>query len=377
MKKASVRIGILFIFLVLPIEFYIYGVFIRPIYIGATLYFALSLYSNRFRFKTYIGALSDFLIVYLLYRLAILVTAVYHGLYFIAAKEFVETISFVLVSVAICNAYFELGSRVYLRRQLFWAVVLLLLFVLYNLYIDNYPTFKDPYWINLIVLITASSLYKVKPSRTLGLLLIFSSLVGFVSGSRTYILNFFVSMILILRKRFLLLVPFIVVIIPVISLVPQYTRYLDTIYVLLSSSSDFIDRLLVGDAQGISNKSDFVRLSHLFHSIDFAMEFPIFGVGWEQYQSYMSNLLGRSVVVNAHNEWIRVLAEGGLFVFIPFFFMHFRVYKFIRSLGKHSSMSYFFFLSSVLTQFVTPTNFVTLYFLFLAYLLARFDEKIA
>jgi hypothetical protein len=353
----------------LPIEFHLGGVFLRPILLATlVLWLILGVLSLLRKEKIFIYSLDkNYLYYMLLLGLFFLVQSTFLNRSFVGIKEVIEIFGSMALMLLLRKIRIELGLLRTLHIMKNIAYIASILWVSSKFIDGNFATFKDPYWILLISTLLSLIFIKLKGGKLDYFMLFILMILGVLSASRTLWVTvlLFVFIIFDLRK---IVVPMLVVIIMLVlasSLNPQYSYYFNGLHFLANNYMEVINN--VGNINGnLDNKSDSVRIIEALRSISVFSNHPIFGVGIDNYQDYINQSPNYNVTTNltAHNEFLRVLAEGGVVLFLCYTLLYRSIWKGFSTIsnGDLRLIAKALLLASLALAFFTATNY-TIHFI--------------
>ena len=344
-----------------PIEVYLFGAFLRPVFI-ATLFVLLtgpilSAVDQR-GFTVRLPPFSFFFPMLLLGFFILAQPLILSG-YNLQIKELIEIAVTLACSTIFVTMVRRNGALKFLQSLCTVGILFVIGFLAHEIYVGDFPTFKDPYWIILVTSLSAFSLVYLRVEK-FGAKQLFLLFVIILSASRTL----WVCLIgfLMFAGSITLYATIGTLSLPVgflMATVPQIEAYVESFVFTMNNANEVLEALESESSIGLANASDNVRLLESWRSFHVFSEHPIFGVGINNYQSYLLSNLGVSTHITAHNELLRVLAEGGFVLFAIYLMLYFFAFLRIKRLlgGKPRRIAFGFLAASFLLAFFTATNF--------------------
>lgn len=359
--------------LVLPIEIYLGGVFLRPILLGTAVVWimlAIAICFLRKPVMVYSLNRSYFLCVTLLASFFIIQGGL-QGRILVGLKETLEIAGSVALMLLLVKISMEIGifrALLVLRNITFIGA---LLWVSSKFLEGEFSTYKDAYWIVLMASILSLIILKIRGNKFDYLIISILLILAVLSASRTLWAVSFVFIFGVFGAvRFILpAVIFAVAFLVVSSLDKQYSYYLDTLFFILNNYSDLIDDFQIVGA-GLSNTSDKVRIIEAFRAFSVFLEHPFIGVGLDNYQDYITDSPNFDVegYLQPHNEFLRVLAEGGIVLFCIYGLLYRLIWNDILKIpsADFKAIGQGLVLASLALAFFTATNYTIHFILQLA-----------
>jgi len=358
---------------VFPYELYLGPVFIRPLLL-ATLILSMCMFSiastniNHSRGATpninYIFAMSALAIFFPLQGMTI-------GSVFVGIKEFIEITISLLLMLVLVNLRSKLGTFKILEILRNVSFLVAVTWAVFNVVTGNYITFKDPYWILLLATLLSLVFVKYRRNRIDMVMLLTLIPLDVLSASRTLWVVVIVTSVMMFGVRKLLLPSFIVVLLLVLSsnFDRQYGHYYSGMIFIASNFLDIIADPSILNGH-VGNVSDRVRISEMLRTARIFLDHPILGVGVEQYNEAVSRLYGIDTYLTAHNEFMRILAEGGGVLFFIYSVLYFSIWRALKRCDDKCAVEigHVFIVASMLLAFFTATNYMIHFILQLAVL---------
>ena len=344
-----------------PIEVYLFDAFLRPVFL-ATLFVLLmgpilSAVDQR-SFTVRLPPFSFFSPMFLL-GLFVLIQPLILSDYSLQIKELIEIAVTLACATIVVTMVRRNGALKFLQSLCTVGLLFVIGFLAHEIYVGDFPTFKDPYWIILVTSLSAFSLAYLRVEK-FGAKQLFLLFVIILSASRTLWLCFIVFFMF--AGSIALYATIATLLLPVgflMANVPQIDAYVESFVFIMNNASDVLEALESESPLDLANASDNVRLRESWRSFQVFSENPIFGVGINNYQSYLLSNFGVSTHLTAHNELLRVLAEGGLVLFAIYVMLYFFAFLRIKRLlkGQPRRIALGFLATSFVLAFFTATNF--------------------
>ncbi len=350
--------------LIVPIEIYLGGVFLRPILLGTLFIWivlgTLSL-ANLKPVKLYALNSNYILYMFILCSFFIVQSAI-QGRYLVGIKETIEIAASLALMLLLVKITLEVGlirSLQALRNITFFGS---LIWVSSNFMSGNYVTFKDPYWILLISCLLSLIFLKIRGNKTDIFILSILAILAILSASRTLWATCIVfAFVLFGLLRFIIPGIFLAALLIVIStLDQQYAYYFDTVNFIFNNFTEIINDVQVVNTN-LDNKSDQVRIIESLRAFSIFLDNPIFGVGLDNYQGYITGSRDFDVegYLTPHNEFLRVLAEGGITLFLIYLLLYRSIWNDISKIyfNEFKLIGHALILASLTLAFFTATNY--------------------
>jgi len=319
--------GFLCIALIIPVEIYLGGVFLRPILLGTLVIWmilaAASLNSSN-PIKIY-SLNTNYLLYMTLLAVFFIFQTSFHERFLVGFKETIEIIGSLALMLLLVKVSIEIGAirAFFILRNI--AFIGALVFVASKFLSGNFITFKDPYWIILIASLLNIISLKIRANKLDWLIVFILIIFAALSASRTlWATSIVFVFILFGALRFILpVLVFSASLLIVSSLDDQYSYYFDTLLFIFNNYLDIISDVQIVSAN-LDNKSDQVRIIESLRAVSVFLEHPFIGVGLDNYQDYitMSDNYDVDGYLTPHNEFLRVLAEGGIVLFCIYGFLY-------------------------------------------------------
>ena len=349
----------------IPIEIYFGSVFLRPILLATLVSWILLIFLSNFsKIDVPFYLINRNYLFYLcLLGIFFLVQTFFQNRLFVGIKELIELSGSIALMILLLKSSKELGLFRFLVILKNISLVGALIWVSFRFLEGNFFTFKDPYWILLIATLLSLIFVKIRGNRFDYFAIYLLSVIDILSASRTLWMTVFVfilvtfgaSRIIFASAFFLLFFYF------VSSYDAQYNYYLETIYYLLSNYQQVLSNFGSISSADLSNVSDVSRITESYRSILVFLENPYFGVGIDNYQNYINSSINFSETTHltAHNEFLRILAEGGLALFAIYFFLYRSIWKDISKIpdNRWQRIGRGLVAASLTLAFFTATNF--------------------
>lgn len=350
--------------LILPIEIYLDGIFLRPILLG-TLFIWIILgilsVSNRKPVRVY-ALNSNYILYMLILCFFFIVQCAIQGRYLVGLKESIEIAASIALMLLLVKISIEVGlirSLQALRNITFFGA---LMWVSSMFIAGNYVTYKDPYWILLISSLLSLIFIKIRGSKIDVVIFIILAILALLSASRTLWATCLIFIVMLFGLlRFIVPGMFLAALLVIIStLDPQYSYYFETANFILNNFTEIIDDVQIVNTS-LDNKSDQVRIIESLRAFSIFLENPLFGVGLDNYQGYITGSGDFDVegYLTPHNEFLRVLAEGGIILFLIYFMLYKSIWNDISKIQNQDfkSIGHGLLLASLTLAFFTATNY--------------------
>jgi O-antigen ligase len=358
-QRATIWVFIASIFV--PIEVYLFGAFLRPIFLGTMFVFLAGIFASLLLnkpFKVVLPPIS-FILSFILIGFFVTVQPMFVVNYGLQFKELIE-VAVTLACAVIVITIVRRNGAVFLLQSLYRVGFLFVLaFLCHEVYVGDFPTFKDPYWIILMTSLSALSLIYLRVMKIGSINLSLLPII-FLSASRTLwaCLLIFVIPAGSLGLRMLAGISFLFLGF-LATMIPQIHYYIESLFFLIGNTGLILEQLEMGQRLGLANASDNVRLMEAWRSVIVFFENPVLGVGVNNYQNYLILNKGIETHITAHNELLRVLAEGGAVLFSIYSFLYlaafFRIRRKLKNKPKNVALG--FLGASFFLAFFTATNF--------------------
>lgn len=350
--------------LIIPVELYLGGVFLRPILLGTLVIWmilvAASLNSSNpikiYSLNTNYLLYMTFLAVFFIFQTS------FHGRFLVGFKETIEIIGSLALMLLLVKVSVEIGiirSFFILRNIAFIGAIA---FVASKFLSGNFITFKDPYWIILIASLLSIISLKIRANKLDWLIVFILIIFAALSASRTlWATSIVFVFILFGALRFILpALIFSASLIIVSSFDDQYSYYFDTFFFIFNNYLDIISDVQIV-ADNLDNKSDQVRIIESLRAVSVFLEHPFIGVGLDNYQDYITMSQNYDVdgYLTPHNEFLRVLAEGGIILFCIYGFLYKSIWNDISKIINEDikAIAKGLVFASLTLAFFTATNY--------------------
>lgn|GEM_PF-5777199 len=304
------------------------------------------------RFKTNNNAAAMSFYIFMIY---ILVNGVLKIGFSTTIKEFFQLIEYVFIMHLIAKATDESKKREEFMNVLFWGTGCVAIFsVIYNVSRGNYTDYKDldapKHSFAVFALFAVANLITSKKKTLFQLITVFFALiilllsgerkgwVGFIAGGGVF--TYLQLKASLSKKNIQAIVTFMVIVVIVGIITELYfvsqpeLRYLDR---QLSSFSD-VSNIFSDDNSQFASRSDEDRIFMFNLGLELFANNPISGVGIDQFRRYVEEAT-HGWSHDAHNFYLKVLAEEGIIgivlFFIPLFLIFIDLWKKSKNKTPH------------------------------------------
>jgi len=360
---------------VLPYEPYLGPVFVRPILL-ATLVIALYMLSKSLVSGGVVGNYlpnKNYTFTMLVLAVFFVVQGATIGVMFVGIKEFIEVIASLTLMVLLLSLRSSLGVFKILEIFRNASFLMSICWVSLNVIDGNYITFKDPYWMLLLATVLSLVFFKHRRSPADVFMLLVLIPLDILSASRTLWVVIIVVSIMLFGVRRLIIPSLIVALLLILAANydRQYGLYYHGIVFLFNNFFSVIADPSMLDGN-VGNVSDRVRIVEMLRTMQVFLNNPFLGVGVDQYQDTVNRMFGSGTHITAHNELMRVLAEGGGVLFFIYVVLYRSVWGALKKCSRDprvTEVGHVFLMASMLLAFFTATNYMIHFFMQLAVLL--------
>jgi len=359
---------------VLPYEPYLGPVFVRPILL-ATLVIVLFMFLKALAGSGVVGNClpnENYTFTMLVLAVFFVVQGATIGVMFVGIKEFIEVIASLTLMVLLLSLRSSLGVFKILEIFRNASFLMSICWVSLNVIDGNYITFKDPYWMLLLATVLSLVFFKHRRSPADVFMLLVLIPLDILSASRTLWVVIVVISIMLFGVRRLIIPGLIVALLLILAANydRQYGLYYSGIIFLLNNLFSVIADPTMLDGN-VGNVSDRVRIVEMLRTMQVFLNYPFLGVGVDQYQDAVNRMFGSGTHLTAHNEFMRVLAEGGAVLFLIYVVLYRTVWVALKRSSRDPrviEVGRLFLVASMLLAFFSATNYMIHFFLQLSVL---------